>query len=87
MEVCTVVRCPVCDRQRPYPVAREKYDAGQETYRLEQGIGLHLVAIHNIGGDERAQLTEQAVSNATVRKVLEDLLAEVATGNRKWDEY
>lgn len=87
MVVCAVVRCPVCERQRPYPISRDKYEAGRETYRLEQGVGLHLVATHSIRNAERDALTDQAVSDAEVRKVPEDLLENVDTGNRKWDDY
>lgn len=87
MEVCAVVRCPVCERQRPYPISRDKYEAGRETYRLEQGVGLHLVATHSIRNAERDGLTDQAVSDAEVRKVPGDLLEDVDTGNRRWDDY
>lgn len=84
---CAVVTCPRCGRQRPYSVSPERFAAGHETYRLEQGLDMHLSIRHDLDEAERDGLTVRTVAEAEVRELPETLVEEVEDHDRKWREY
>lgn len=84
---CAVVTCPRCGRQRPYPVSPERFAAGHETYRLEQGLDMHLSIRHDLDETERDEPTVRSVAEAEVRELPETLVEEVDGHDRKWREY
>lgn len=84
---CAVVTCPRCGRQRPYSVSPERFAAGHETYRLEQGLDMHLSIRHDLDEAERDGLTVRSAAEAEVQELPEALVEEVEDHDRKWREY
>lgn len=79
-----VMTCPVCGRQRPFEISREKYADGHENHRLEKGIGLHLAITHQIQDEQNSVLTEEALSESELTQVPKSIIRRVDKKSRKW---
>lgn len=85
--ICAVVTCLQCGRQRPYPVSREEFAAGDVPYWFEQGISLHLEIRHDLDDGDRDEVVDSVVAAAELREVSTDVLDDVESRNQKWNEY
>lgn len=84
---CAVATCPQCECQRPYRVSREEFGAGNLPHWFEQGIELHLEIRHDFDDEDREEVIDTIVAGAELRDVPREVLDDVESQTRKWNEY